>query len=108
MPSAADERFPAGARIAGATRIAVRGWSGYAWGAIAATVAFIALTCWWLTQNHTIPIYDAGDHLEIAFRFRDMIQAGNLLGPFNYVSVYPPLAHLVGALGALVGGVNLA
>src|ERR1700722_13960369 len=67
--------------------VGVARWTGYAWGAIAATVAFIAMTAWWLTQNHTIPIYDAGDHLEIAFRFRDMIQAGNLLGPFNYVSV---------------------
>jgi 4-amino-4-deoxy-L-arabinose transferase-like glycosyltransferase len=91
-----------------AASIGVARWSGYAWGAIAATAAFIAMTCWWLTQNHTIPIYDAGDHLEIAFRFRAMLQAGNLLGPFNYVSVYPPLAHIVGALGALVGGVSLA
>jgi 4-amino-4-deoxy-L-arabinose transferase-like glycosyltransferase len=96
------------ARRSIATSVGVARWTGYAWGAIAATAVFIAMTCWWLTQNHTIPIYDAGDHLEIAFRFREMLRAGNLLGPFNYVSVYPPLAHFVGALGALVGGVSLA
>src|ERR1700679_162877 len=91
-----------------AVSVSISQWTGYAWGAIGATVAFIAMTCWWLTQNHTLPIYDDGNHLEIAFQFRDMIASGNLLGPFNFVSVYPPLAHMVGTLGALVGGVNLA
>jgi 4-amino-4-deoxy-L-arabinose transferase-like glycosyltransferase len=96
------------ARRSIAVSIGVSRWTGYAWGAIAATAAFIAMTCWWLTQNHTIPIYDAGNHLEIAFRFHDMLQAGNLLGPFNYVSVYPPLVHLIGAFGTLIGGISLA
>ena len=83
-------------------------WSGYAWGAIGAAAAFIALTCWWLTQDRSIPIYDAGDHLETAFLFHDMIRSGNLLGPFNYESPYPPLGELVGALAAFIGGVNVA
>jgi Dolichyl-phosphate-mannose-protein mannosyltransferase len=102
-------RRPSPARAPGsvATRIGVSRWTRYGWGAIATTVAFIAMTCWWLSQDHSIPIYDAGNHLEIAFRFREMIQSGNLLGPFNYESVYPPLAHLVGTLGAFVGGVNV-
>jgi 4-amino-4-deoxy-L-arabinose transferase-like glycosyltransferase len=89
-------------------RVALPWWSGYAWGAIGAAVAFIALTCWWLTQDRSIPIYDAGDHLEVAFRFHDMIQAGNLLGPFNYESPYPPLGALVGAIATFIGGVNVA
>jgi 4-amino-4-deoxy-L-arabinose transferase-like glycosyltransferase len=91
-----------------ALNIGISRWTGYAWGAIATTAAFIAMTCWWLTQNHTIPIYDAGNHLETAFLFRSMIASGDLLGPFEYVSVYPPLGHLVGMLGAFVGGVNVA
>ncbi len=90
-----------------AARVGVARWSAYAWGAIAATAAFIAMTCWWLSRDRTIPIYDAGAHLEVAFLFHDMIQAGNLLGPLNYESVYPPLGHLVGALGAFVGGVTI-
>jgi DNA-directed RNA polymerase II subunit RPB1 len=71
-------------------------------------VAFIALTCWWLTQDRSIPIYDAGDHLETAFLFHDMIRSGNVLGPFNYESPYPPLGELVGTLAAFIGGVNVA
>jgi 4-amino-4-deoxy-L-arabinose transferase-like glycosyltransferase len=88
--------------------IGITQWSGYAWGAIAVTVAFIGLTCWWLTQDRSIPVYDAGAHLETALLFHDMIHAGNLLGPFNYVSIYPPFATTIGALAALLGGVNVA
>jgi hypothetical protein len=103
--------FPRGAAAAPssiAVRIGVARWSAYAWGAIAATVAFIATTCWWLSQDRTIPIYDAGAHLEVAFLFHDMIKAGHLLGPFEYESVYPPLGHLVGALATFVGGVTIS
>jgi len=82
--------------------------SACAWGAIGTTAVFIALTCWWLTQDRSIPIYDAGDQLETAFRYRNMLQAGNLLGPFTYANVYPILGHMVGAVAALVGGVNVA
>jgi Dolichyl-phosphate-mannose-protein mannosyltransferase len=86
----------------------IRRWSASAWGALAATIAFIALTCWWLTQDRSIPIYDAGDHLLEAFQFHQLLQSGDILGPFNYVSVYPPLAKLVGALATFIGGVNVA
>lgn len=98
----------AGARRPLALAVGVSRWTGYAWGAIAATVAFVAMTGWWLTQNHGIPIYDAGNHLGIAFEYREMLEAGNWLGPFEYVSVYPPLAHMVGTLGVLIGGVNMS
>lgn len=90
------------------TRIRAVLLSGYAWGVIAATVAYIALTGWWLTQDRTIPIYDAGDHLETALVFHQMLEGGNLLGPFNHESPYPPFALLVGALAVFVGGVNVA
>jgi 4-amino-4-deoxy-L-arabinose transferase-like glycosyltransferase len=111
MESAAVHHAPSASGLTRTRRplvlsIGISRWTAYAWGAIAATAAFIAMTCWWLTQNHTIPIYDAGNHLETAFLFRDMIASGNLLGPFEYVSVYPPLGHIVGMLGAFVGGVN--
>jgi 4-amino-4-deoxy-L-arabinose transferase-like glycosyltransferase len=89
-------------------RLTASGWTVYAWGAIALTVSFIALTYWWLTQDRSIPIYDAGAHLETALQFHKMIGAGNLLGVFNYESPYPPLGEIVGALSAFVGGVNVA
>jgi 4-amino-4-deoxy-L-arabinose transferase-like glycosyltransferase len=82
--------------------------SGYAWGVIGVTTAFIALTCWWLTQDRSIPVYDAGGHLSRAFRFHDLLQGGHLSEPFTFTSVYPPLVHLVGALAAFIGGVNVA
>lgn len=83
-------------------------WSVSAWGAIGATCSFIALTCWWLTQDRSIPIYDAGNHLSEAIHFHQLIESGDILGPFNYVSVYPPLGKLVGTLGIFLGGVNVA
>jgi 4-amino-4-deoxy-L-arabinose transferase-like glycosyltransferase len=99
-------RAPARGRVA--LRIRAPRLSVYAWGAVAATAAFIAMTYWWLTQDTSIPIYDAGNHLETAFRFEQMLKSGNLLGPINYESVYPPIGHLVAAFGALIGGVNVA
>jgi len=97
----------AGRQTALAARLGVARWSGYAWGAIAATAAFIAMTIWWLSQDRSIPIYDAGHHLEVVFAFHSMIASGNWLGPFEYNEVYPPLGHLVGALGTLIGGVTV-
>src|ERR1700722_8716286 len=93
---------PAAARI-GAPRL-----SAYAWGAIGAVVTFITLTCWWLTQDRSVPIYDAGAHLETVLDYHSMLAAGNLSGPLDQVSVYPILAHLVGALATFVGGVSVA
>ncbi len=80
----------------------------YAWGAVAAAAAYIALTCWWLTQDRSIPIYDAGDHLETALVFHQMLKSGDLLGPLNFESPYPPFALLIGGLSVFVGGVNVA
>ena len=69
-------------------------WSAYAWGAIGAVAVFIAITCWWLTQDRSIPIYDAGDHLETALRYHNMLAAGNLLGPFTSdIDLPDPRAH---------------
>jgi 4-amino-4-deoxy-L-arabinose transferase-like glycosyltransferase len=90
------------------SRVGVAGVSGPAWGAIATTLAFIALTCWWFTQDRSIPIFDVGDQLEVAREFHGMLLAGNLLGPLNYVDVYPALGRVVGAVAMFVGGVNVA
>jgi 4-amino-4-deoxy-L-arabinose transferase-like glycosyltransferase len=109
--AATSERALAGsdaAREPLTLRIGATNWSVCAWGAIAAAAAFVALTWWWLTQDTSIPIYDAGDHLYAALQFHEMLQAGNWLGPFNYASPYPPLAALVGALATFVGGVSVA
>jgi 4-amino-4-deoxy-L-arabinose transferase-like glycosyltransferase len=72
------------------------------------TAGFIALTCWWLTQDHSIPVYDAGTHLVEALQVHNFISSGNVLEPFSYTSVYPPLGHIVGALGMFIGGLRVA
>jgi len=84
------------------------GWSGPAWGAIGATTAFLALTFWWLTQDRSIPIFDAGTQLETALEYRSILARGDLLGPFTFENVYPILGHVVGAISALIGGMSVA
>jgi 4-amino-4-deoxy-L-arabinose transferase-like glycosyltransferase len=100
--------FAAGAWVSSPSRLWIGSWSAYAWGAIGAATVFIALTCWWLTQDRSIPIYDAGDHLEVALSFHQMLKDGDLLGPFRFESPYPPFAMTIGALSVFVGGVDLA
>jgi hypothetical protein len=95
-------------RAARESRMGISRLSAPAWGAIAAAILYIGLTCWWLTQDRSIPVYDAGSHLETAFLFRGMLRAGNLLGPFNFNEVYPPLGYVPGVLASLIGGVNIA
>jgi 4-amino-4-deoxy-L-arabinose transferase-like glycosyltransferase len=81
--------------------------SAPAWAAIGATTAFVALSWWWLTQDRGVPIYDVGDQLATVLEYHGMLQAGNLLGPFEYVNVYPILGHMVGAVAMLIGGVGV-
>lgn len=83
-------------------------WSACAWGAIAAVAVFVAITCWWLTQDRSVPIYDAGYHLLVVVEDRNMLLAGNLLGPITRESLYPPLGYLVGVLALFVGGMSVA
>jgi hypothetical protein len=83
-------------------------WSAYAWGASGAVFIYIALTCWWLTQDRSIPIYDAGNHLDTAFEYHNLIAAGNFLAPFTRPSLYPVLGAVVGALATFVGGIDVA
>jgi 4-amino-4-deoxy-L-arabinose transferase-like glycosyltransferase len=105
--NASKRTLEAAGRVSLIARLGAR-WSAPALGAAAATTTFIALTCWWLTQDRSIPVYDAGDQLETALIYHNMLQGGNLLGPFTYHNIYPILGHMVGAIAALVGGVNVA
>jgi 4-amino-4-deoxy-L-arabinose transferase-like glycosyltransferase len=69
--------------------------------------AFIAITCWWLSQDRSVPIYDAGYHLLTAVEYHNMLQAGDVVGVITHQIVYPPLVHVVGALAMFLGGVNV-
>jgi 4-amino-4-deoxy-L-arabinose transferase-like glycosyltransferase len=106
-PRSLTRRPDAGTR-ATTSRVGLSRLSAPAWGAIAATTTFIAITCWWLTQDRSIPIYDAGDQLETALLYHGMLSAGNLLGPLTHTNVYPIFGHMVGAVAMLIGGVSVA
>jgi len=90
----------------------VSAWSAAAWSALGATVAFIALTCWWLSLNRAMPYGDAGFHILTALEFHDFIAGGDWTRPFtvntSITDVYPPLTPLVGALAMFVGGRSMA
>lgn len=83
-------------------------WTAAAWGAVATTTLFLAITCWWLTQDRSIPVFDAGLHLSLAFEVHSEFAAGRVASALTLTKPYPPLAYLVGALGITIGGVNVA
>jgi hypothetical protein len=89
-------------------RIAELGWPAPAWGAIGVTVAFIGITWWWLTQDRSIPIFDAGLHLGLAISVHHELAAGHLGTALTLTAPYPPLVYLIGSLGILFGGVGIA
>ena len=95
-----------------ASERATRRVSGYAWGVTGVTAAFIAETGWWVSQDRSIPIFDAGAYLTQAVVFHRWLSVGHLLKPFTFISphppAHPPLAPLVGASATFVGGVNVA
>jgi Dolichyl-phosphate-mannose-protein mannosyltransferase len=83
--------------------------SGPAKAAGGLAAVFIGITCWWLTQDRSVPLFDAGSHLGTAIFYHDLLRSGDLLGPLNYsYAIYPPLTFLVGAAAAFIGGVNVA
>ena len=79
-----------------------------AWGAIGITALFLGISCWWLSQDRSIPIFDAGLHLTGAFYIFESLRAGRIIHALTLTSPYPPLAYLVGDLGIVVGGIGVA
>jgi 4-amino-4-deoxy-L-arabinose transferase-like glycosyltransferase len=96
------------ARVTPLARLAELGWPAPAWGAIGVTALFIGITCWWLTQDRSIPIYDAGLHLNLALNVQKELAAGNLGTALTLSVPYPPFAYLIGSLGIAIGGVGVA
>lgn len=83
-------------------------WSTAAWGSIMLATLFIVASCWWLSQDESIPVDDAGNHLSFAVSAYKALNAGHLLQAFTLVGLpYPPLTHIVGAVGIFVGGVGV-
>ena len=84
----------------------MRGLREYWWVA-AATAVSIAISGWWLTADDRVPDFDSGQHLLDIFTVRYELVSGQLTAPFTDFNNYPPLGHLVGAVGTLIGGINV-
>src|SRR3954451_6349788 len=87
-------------------RSSARGSSAVEWGPIAAAVAFVAISAWWVATDARLPDPDNGKHLLSSFRMYDGLAAGHPRTPLILDTGYPPLVYLFGALGVLVGGVT--
>src|SRR5271167_4236025 len=83
-------------------------WTAQAWSAIALTALFVGITGWWLTQDRSIPVFDAGFQLRYALDVRSDLGAGRVLEALTFAFPYPPFVHLIGALGVTIGGVGVA
>ena len=79
-----------------------------AWLAIAATVVFLGVGVWWLTQDTRAPDWDSGLHMQEAWLVHVQFASGQWLAPFTDFNNYPPLVHIVGALAIAIGGVSSA
>jgi hypothetical protein len=88
-------------------QLAELGWPAPAWGAIGVTTLFIAITCWWVSENGSIPIFDAGLHLSLGINVYHELVAGNLGNALTLSVPYPPLVYLVGSLGIAIGGLSI-
>jgi 4-amino-4-deoxy-L-arabinose transferase-like glycosyltransferase len=76
------------------------------WWVAAATLFFFIVTIWWLTQDNRVPDFDEGTHLFDAITVYRELLAGHLTAPFTGFDNYPPLVHIVGAVGLLIAGVH--
>jgi hypothetical protein len=82
--------------------------SAPAWGSVLIAASFIAATCWWLSRDTSIPVWDSGLHISTAIDTYEAIGSGLPLKALTGTTPYPPFAFLIGALGILFGGVGIA
>jgi hypothetical protein len=107
MASGTESVRPAALTLRRASILPSR-WSATAWASVALSVLFVATSCWWLSRDSSIPVYDAGGHLSSAIDAYEAVGSGRLLKALTGAAPYPPLTALVGALGILVGGIGVA
>jgi hypothetical protein len=82
-------------------------WPAEAWGAIGITTLFVGLSWWWVTRNQSMPLADAGFHLQVSVEvFRDL-QAGHFAQAVEPHLQYPPFMYLVNAVGIYIGGLSI-
>jgi len=80
----------------------------WAIGAALLVVAFMAITCWWVSRDRGVPFGDAASDLFTTVSYRDLIERGELSELWRRSGYYPPTTYLVGALATFAGGLNAA
>jgi hypothetical protein len=83
-------------------------WAPEAWISIAVTAVFAGITLWWLTQDRSIPVFDAGVRLSQAIIVYEHLRAGSLGEAFTITTPYPPFSFFIGAVGLWIGGLGVA
>lgn len=76
------------------------------WWVLSATLFSLIVTIWWLGADNQVPDFDEGMHLTDAIIVHTQLQQGHLTAPFTDFDNYPPLVHLVGAIGFLIAGLH--
>ena len=72
-----------------------------------AVIAFVGTSVWWLTQDDRVPDYDSSA-ARVPGRGgpQQSWPPEQLTRPFTDYTTYPPLVHIVGALGVFVAGLH--
>src|SRR6185312_10374332 len=69
-------------------------------------LVFVAISVWWVTQDERVVDSATGQHVLTALSYRDSARAGDVFAPFTEFNFYPPLSHIVGMVGLLLGPVG--
>lgn len=72
------------------------------------TLAVIAITLWWLSQDKGVPLWDAARHTLIALDMYDAMHAGHPFDAFDRWSTYPPLVHSLAIATTYIAGKSVA
>lgn len=70
-------------------------------------LVFLVQCWWWVAHDARVPDFDTAKHVGWAFDIRDAFARGDLGYWFGSFTAYPPLVHVVGAVGLLVGGISI-
>jgi 4-amino-4-deoxy-L-arabinose transferase-like glycosyltransferase len=81
-------------------------WNAPAWGAIAVTALFLALSCWWVLSDRAVPFGSWAVNLYASTLYLDFFRHGKPLRAIAYSTYYPPGMRLVGAAVMGFGGEN--